>query len=739
MDGATAGATEGDSELIADSTACQAVIFDDGIAEDRHALDQLRADPRVEFLDHRSEQIAALRVLRPAPTPRLVEEPTRWAYYPWRRTVVGILGPGGFRAVRLDRNRHLITAGQQARLGGLCVGVAGLSVGHVIAHTLVAQGLCGALKVADFDSLELSNLNRVPATVLDLGLNKATLAARRIAELDPYVRVEVLPTGVTADTVGSFLDGVDVVVEECDSLDMKVVVRREARRRRLPVLMSTSDRGLVDVERFDLDTDRPVLHGLIGDVDATALAGMAVRDKIPYMLAHLDVPHISAKAAASMVEVGHTLTTWPQLAGEVILGAAAVAEAVRRIGLGEDLPSGRVRIDIAGALDGIVDPATILPPTRPSALPPTQPSALPTACRPEPDAGTPAADLVAAAAMRAPSGGNAQPWDIEIRPDAVVIRLASQYTSTMDVGSRGAAIAVGAALFNARVAAAAHGVLGPVELHGDDGARPLTAVLNLADPTTPGSTDPALANWYGPMVRRGTNRNPGTPGYALDADTAATLEHAARAHGGWLRLLTSPADIESVAALVADADRLRYLTPRLHAEMLEELRFPGDPDQDTGIDVATLELDFSDRAVLEILRRPDVMTQLTLWDAGAALGEHTRDLIRASAALAVVVVAGDSLMDYANGGSAAEAVWVAAESLGLAVHPVSPMFIHARTDSEIAEMSPAHVPALRELRQRFNGLAAVAGGESLVIMFRLAVSPPASVRSRRSFKRIRRR
>ena len=138
-------------------------------------------------------------------------------------------------------------------------------------------------------------------------------------------------------------------MEECDSLDMKVTVREEARGRALPVVMATSDRGLVDIERFDLEPDRPVLHGLIGETDAVNLAGMESRDKIPHVLAHLDVPEVSAKAAASMVEVDHTLSTWPQLAGEVILGATAIAEAVRRIGLGEQLPSGRVRIDVADA------------------------------------------------------------------------------------------------------------------------------------------------------------------------------------------------------------------------------------------------------------------------------------------------------------------------------------------------------------------------------------------------------
>ena len=128
-----------------------------------------------------------------------------------------------------------------------------MSAGHVIAHTLAAQGLGGELRLADFDQLALSNLNRVPATVFDIGLNKAEAAARRIAELDPYLRVRIFDSGLTLETIDEFLDGLDIAVDECDSLDMKAIVRERSRARGIPVLMATSDRGLIDVERFDLD------------------------------------------------------------------------------------------------------------------------------------------------------------------------------------------------------------------------------------------------------------------------------------------------------------------------------------------------------------------------------------------------------------------------------------------------------------------------------------------------------
>ena len=236
------------------------------------------------------------------------------------------------------------------------IGVVGLSVGHVIAHTLAAQGMCGELRLADFDRIELSNLNRVPATVLDLGCNKAEVAARRIAELDPYLQVQVLDMGLTLDTVDEFLNGLDIVVEECDSLHIKAIVRQRARARRIPVLMATSDRGLVDVERFDLQPKRPILHGLLGNVDTAVLSGMTSREKVPHKLRFLEAEELSSRGAASLVEIDHTLSTWPQVSGDAVMGATAIAEAVRRIGLGEELRSGRVRLDVGGLLDHLDEP-----------------------------------------------------------------------------------------------------------------------------------------------------------------------------------------------------------------------------------------------------------------------------------------------------------------------------------------------------------------------------------------------
>jgi tRNA A37 threonylcarbamoyladenosine dehydratase len=108
-------------------------------------------------------------------------------------------------------------------------------------------------------------------------IRRPSRSAREIAEIDPFLKVECFPEGLRGDSYDPFLvEGgkLDLLIEECDSIDVKIRVRQEARRHHIPVLMDTSDRGLLDIERFDLEPERPIFHGLIDDPDPALLAGL---------------------------------------------------------------------------------------------------------------------------------------------------------------------------------------------------------------------------------------------------------------------------------------------------------------------------------------------------------------------------------------------------------------------------------------------------------------------------------
>src|SRR6185295_7167295 len=305
-------------------------LLDARAPEDAAALGALLSDRAVVVVDELAEQLEQL-VRGRAPGEQLSgarlrdgvrrlldgREPAAfglWAFYPWSLRLVHVLPEPLHRELRLDRNRYAITDEEQQRLSALRVAVAGLSVGRAVVSTMVHEGIGGELRLADFDVLELSNLNRVAGGLADVGASKVVLAAREVAELDPYVRVTTFPRGVEEATVEEFVAGADVVVDECDGLDIKVRLREQARAAGRPVVMATSHRGMLDVERFDREPRRPLFHGLLGDVSSAELGGLTTKQKVPYVVRILDPASLSERAAASLVEVKESVSTWPQLA-----------------------------------------------------------------------------------------------------------------------------------------------------------------------------------------------------------------------------------------------------------------------------------------------------------------------------------------------------------------------------------------------------------------------------------------
>ncbi|MFJ1759247.1 ThiF family adenylyltransferase [Amycolatopsis sp. NPDC088138] len=271
-----------------------------------------------------------------------------WVWYPWSGRLVHVLPREEFRLVRTDRNRGRIERPEQRELLTKRIGIIGLSVGNSAALTFALEGIGGAYKLADFDEFGLSNLNRLRAGVHHLGVNKAVLTARQMFEIDPYLDIEIERDGLTPETIEDFFDGgVDLLVEECDTPWVKIAAREYARDLGIPVVMDCNDRGMLDVERFDLEPDRPLLHGLLGDVKSVDLAELGHQQKVDLILAMVDADRISPELAASFGELGHTLSSWPQLASGVALGGALCGEAARRVLLGRPCASGRFYTDLS--------------------------------------------------------------------------------------------------------------------------------------------------------------------------------------------------------------------------------------------------------------------------------------------------------------------------------------------------------------------------------------------------------
>lgn len=275
----------------------------------------------------------------------------RWVYFPWINTLAHILEDAAFQRVRTARNQNLITAAEQKKFYQATIGIAGLSVGNSVALAIVLQGGARRIRLADHDSLALSNLNRIRAGVENLGLSKVAMTAREIYALNPYTEVEMFSDGLDKENIARFFDGppqLDIMIDEIDNLAMKYLIREQARARRIAVVMAADngDSGVVDIERYDEDPNTPFFHGRLGP---TSYDDLAALDKFGTgrMIARLvGAKNITDRMERSLAEMGKTIVSWPQLGGAALLNGSAVAYCVRKILNREPLEKNRAIISL---------------------------------------------------------------------------------------------------------------------------------------------------------------------------------------------------------------------------------------------------------------------------------------------------------------------------------------------------------------------------------------------------------
>lgn len=271
---------------------------------------------------------------------------SRYAVYPWRRTVVRVPDDGLWHRLRTARNRYLITDDEQLTWASTTIAVAGLSVGGSV---LAACAMTGArdFRIADPDTLGPTNLNRLAGSVCDLGVAKTTLAHRRIVEADPYARVAVFD-GYSPESADEFLCGAGILLEEMDDLAMKVDIRRRARALRVPVVMVTDDGDdvIVDVERYDLDPDYPLFHGRAPGVEQLSVDELRDPARKVSIAGAIVGADVAPRLQMALREVGRSIASWPQLGTAATLAGAVGAVTARKVVCGGGVPSGRSRVRI---------------------------------------------------------------------------------------------------------------------------------------------------------------------------------------------------------------------------------------------------------------------------------------------------------------------------------------------------------------------------------------------------------
>jgi len=340
------------------------------------ALEALRQDASILVIDALPEAIEDLfKILFPyiapgspefATTFRMYQEEewneaktlenSTWAYFPWKRTLVHLPKKDIYYTLRTARNKFLITAEEQDKFSQAHIGIAGMSVGSSVLNAIVLSGGGANLRLADHDTLSITNLNRLFGSVCDLTVPKLVAAMRRTYEIDPYTSIMAFDQGLREEDFERFFEGdhkLDLFIEEIDDIQMKVLSRRRAKQLRIPVVMATDngDNTIIDVERYDLEPDYPLFHGRADEAllnTATSNPSQADKVRLASTIVGSDV---TPRTRYSLTMVGQKLPSWPQLGNAAILSGAATSYVARRILAGDPMPSGRYEVNFDKDID----------------------------------------------------------------------------------------------------------------------------------------------------------------------------------------------------------------------------------------------------------------------------------------------------------------------------------------------------------------------------------------------------
>lgn len=267
-----------------------------------------------------------------------------------------------------------------------------------------------------------------------------------------------------------------------------------------------------------------------------------------------------------------------------------------------------------------------------------------------------------AAAVRAPSMLNTQPWLFRVTGGGIEVYLDRSRQLRADPTGWAARLACGAAVFNIRMAYSAYGRPAEVVLRPDSSQPDLLARITPGPARMPDDVELAL---HAAIPERYSNRRPFSP-RAVPASVRSAIVAAARTEGGWLELLIGPFALTALAEITRAANRVLDRDP----EYRKEIHAWSRPDELAGDGIPATA-----GGLL-----PEPQDLLAMRDFGGAPRTDGVEY-ESEPLLAVLGTAGDSPTEQLIAGQALQRVLLTVTRAGLAASMLS---------------QPIEVPAARE-------------------------------------------
>ncbi len=331
-------------------------------------------------------------------------------------------------------------------------------------------------------------------------------------------------------------------------------------------------------------------------------------------------------------------------------------------------------------------------------------------------------EKIIAAAIRAPSGDNAQPWKLiasETQGCIDVYNVPERDSSYLNYQQSASFIAHGALIENILISGRAVGCAIKLTTFPDANNANYIARCEISE------CDPEPDPLYDPIFKRHTNRNR-YRSFDLPEEQCQSLKEAA----GCIKdvsvsVITDSSSRKRLARLLRTNDRMVFEHKDIHAFLFNQIRWSQKEVTEScdGMPLASLGIDAVERHIFPIFRFWPIVNALNGIGFSRIIGFKGGLNCKSASALGVIKVDGRVPESFVAGGRAFERVWLEATRQKLAFQPVVglPLLRQRLVDGRLDGFSAKQKKMIEEASQEINDIFEV-GDKTVIAYFRIGVS-----------------
>jgi nitroreductase len=332
------------------------------------------------------------------------------------------------------------------------------------------------------------------------------------------------------------------------------------------------------------------------------------------------------------------------------------------------------------------------------------------------------------AGILAPSGDNCQPWQIYYNKNRLCIKLIEQKDRSLyNFNNSASLIAIGAMIENMSIVAGSLGFNMSVSLFPEEEKPSVISELSFI---TAEKKHDHLLEFIG---IRSVNRRKYKPLY-LSPEEKGELMKVAEEGNAELSLLENDGKKE-VSRILSMNDRVLFENRNLHDFLFEHLRWTREEVEASrdGMSIESLELGGFQSKMFRLFSSWNFVRFMNMFGFSRLVPQESYKLCMSSSALCMLLMDGREPEGFINGGRVFQRLWLTAESLGIALHPMTglSLLIQRMHIADDKGLSNSHLTLLKSLEEGLRKYFPIDDDKSIIMTFRIGHADPPSDKSLR--------